>query len=116
MKDWGKALQDNPMIAILRGLTPDRATDVAELLIDAGFSIMEIPLNSPDPLRSIEKVATRFGDRAGDRGRNRADRCRRGPGQGRGRAVDRVAQFGRGGRPPSARFCRPRPALPQWAA
>ncbi len=52
-----------PLIAILRGLQPNAAKDVVEILYDAGFSIVEVPLNSPDPLRSIETIANHFGDR-----------------------------------------------------
>lgn len=51
-----------PLIAILRGVTPDEAPAVADALRDAGIRIVEIPLNSPDPLRSIALLAARFGD------------------------------------------------------
>jgi len=47
-----------PLIAILRGIRPDEAAPVAAALIEAGFEAIEIPLNSPDPFVSIEKVAT----------------------------------------------------------
>ncbi len=46
-----------PLIAILRGIRPHQAIDVASILIEEGFEIIEIPLNSPDPFSSIEKVA-----------------------------------------------------------
>lgn len=59
---FDRALAANPLIAILRGLEPDRALDVAGVLVDAGFRIIEVPLNSPDPLRSIERIALKFGD------------------------------------------------------
>ena len=42
-----------PLIAILRGLKPDEAEGVVSVLIDSGFTAIEIPLNSPDPFRSI---------------------------------------------------------------
>lgn len=45
------------MVAILRGLTPDEAVPVVEALIEEGFEAIEIPLNSPDPFRSIEAAA-----------------------------------------------------------
>jgi len=46
-----------PLVAILRGLTPDRALDVARIVWDAGIRIVEVPLNSPEPFRSIEVLA-----------------------------------------------------------
>lgn len=51
-----------PLIAILRGVTPDEAEAMGDALIDAGFVLIEVPLNSPDPLRSIERLARRHGD------------------------------------------------------
>ena len=51
------------LVAILRGLTPDEAPDIAAALVEAGFEAIEVPLNSPDPFGSIERIATRFGDR-----------------------------------------------------
>jgi 2-dehydro-3-deoxyphosphogalactonate aldolase len=61
---WEAALAELPLIAILRGVTPDEICDVVAALIETGFRIVEVPLNSPDPLTSIERVAARFGDRA----------------------------------------------------
>ena len=52
------------LIAIVRGITPDAVDAVGDALFDAGMLIIEVPLNSPDPLRSIERLAARFGDRA----------------------------------------------------
>ncbi len=57
-------LDQTPLIAILRGVTPDEAVDVAKSLIDEGFTIIEVPLNSPQPLESIARIAEAFGDRA----------------------------------------------------
>ncbi len=48
-----------PLVAILRGLKPDEAEGVVDQLIETGFTAIEIPLNSPDPFRSIEMVARR---------------------------------------------------------
>ncbi len=53
-----------PLIAILRGVTPDEAPSIGEALIDAGIDRIEVPLNSPDPLASIEALANAFGDSA----------------------------------------------------
>ncbi len=58
---WQDVLKDNAMIAILRGLEPERAVEVADVLVDAGFRIIEVPLNSPSPLVSIEAIAQKHG-------------------------------------------------------
>jgi 2-dehydro-3-deoxyphosphogalactonate aldolase len=58
------ALQACNLVAILRGITPDEAEPIGEALIEAGWRIIEVPLNSPEPLKSIEKLQKRFGDRA----------------------------------------------------
>ena len=55
---------DCPLIAIIRGVTPDEAEAVGEAIFEAGIRIIEVPLNSPDPLASIERLAKRLGDRA----------------------------------------------------
>ena len=52
------------VVAILRGLTPNRAAEVGEALVDAGLTTLEVPLNSPDPLRSITILREELGDRA----------------------------------------------------
>jgi len=52
-----------PLVAILRGITPEEAEPVGMALLDAGFTMVEVPLNSPDPLRSIEILARALGDR-----------------------------------------------------
>jgi 2-dehydro-3-deoxyphosphogalactonate aldolase len=49
-----------PLVAILRGLSPEEALDVGRATVNAGFHILEVPLNSPDPLRSIQILATAF--------------------------------------------------------
>jgi 2-dehydro-3-deoxyphosphogalactonate aldolase len=49
------------LIAILRGLHPDEAEVIVETLIETGFELIEVPLNSPDPFVSIERLCKRFG-------------------------------------------------------
>ncbi|MDR3537390.1 MAG: 2-dehydro-3-deoxy-6-phosphogalactonate aldolase [Acetobacteraceae bacterium] len=51
-----------PLVAILRGLTPDEAVPVGHALVDAGFAIIEVPLNSPEPIESIRRLAAAFGE------------------------------------------------------
>ena len=51
-----------PLIAIIRGVTPDEALDIGGVLIDGGIRIIEVPLNSPEPLKSVERLASRFGE------------------------------------------------------
>ncbi|MBM6595638.1 2-dehydro-3-deoxy-6-phosphogalactonate aldolase [Microvirga pudoricolor] len=46
-----------PLVAILRGLRPDEAEAVGSALVEAGFRIIEVPLNSPEPFRSIETLS-----------------------------------------------------------
>lgn len=53
-----------PIIAILRGLKPSEAETVGRVIIEAGIDRIEVPLNSPDPLVSIERLVAAFGDRA----------------------------------------------------
>ncbi len=49
-----------PLIAILRGLTPAEAPAIGQALVDNGFAIIEVPLNSPDPLHSIATLSRLF--------------------------------------------------------
>ena len=51
-----------PIAAILRGIRPDEALDVAAVLVEAGIRILEVPFNSPDPLDSIGAMQRAFGD------------------------------------------------------
>ncbi len=53
-----------PIIAILRGITPDEVLKVAEILIDHKINIIEIPLNSPNALKSIQLLVNKFGNQA----------------------------------------------------
>ena len=55
-------LDEMPLIAILRGISPTDIEVVAEVLYSAGLRIIEVPLNSPDPYESIERLSTVYGD------------------------------------------------------
>jgi 2-dehydro-3-deoxyphosphogalactonate aldolase len=55
-------LQDMPIVAILRGLTPAEAVPALDALARAGIGIIEVPLNSPQPLDSIRLMASRAGE------------------------------------------------------
>jgi 2-dehydro-3-deoxyphosphogalactonate aldolase len=50
------------LVAILRGVTPDEAEAVGDAIREGGIRIIEVPLNSPDPLASIERLAKKFGN------------------------------------------------------
>jgi 2-dehydro-3-deoxyphosphogalactonate aldolase len=56
-------LDECPLIAIVRGVTPDEAEAIGDVIYEAGIRIIEVPLNSPEPLKSIERLARKFGDR-----------------------------------------------------
>jgi 2-dehydro-3-deoxyphosphogalactonate aldolase len=56
-------LAELPLVAILRGVTPARIEGVAAALFEAGIRAIEVPLNSPEPFKSIETLARAFGDR-----------------------------------------------------
>jgi 2-dehydro-3-deoxyphosphogalactonate aldolase len=55
-----QALAQLPLIAILRGLTPAEAPAIGEALVSSGFAIIEVPLNSPEPLHSIAALTRKF--------------------------------------------------------
>ena len=57
-------LDQCPLVAIIRGVTPGEAEAVGDAIYDGGIRIIEVPLNSPDPLASIGRLAKKFGDRA----------------------------------------------------
>ncbi|MGJ5201895.1 2-dehydro-3-deoxy-6-phosphogalactonate aldolase [Bradyrhizobium sp. HKCCYLR20261] len=50
------------LVAILRGIRPEECEGIVEVLIEAGFEMIEVPLNSPDPFVSIGRLARRFGN------------------------------------------------------
>jgi 2-dehydro-3-deoxyphosphogalactonate aldolase len=60
MKNW---LDRSPLIAILRGVRPDEVIAICAALEAAGVAIVEVPLNSPNPMESIRLLAENFGDR-----------------------------------------------------
>ena len=64
MTAFFSAIEKHPLIAILRGIKPTEVVDVAEILIEKDFKIIEIPLNSPDPIRSIELLTHYFENHA----------------------------------------------------
>lgn len=53
-----------PVVAILRGVTPDAVAAVGEALVAAGIRLIEVPLNSPDPIEGIRRLVDAVGDRA----------------------------------------------------
>lgn len=53
-----------PLIGILRGVTPDDVVDVADAVLNAGITQIEVPLNSPKPLESIRRLVNAFGEQA----------------------------------------------------
>ena len=59
--DWVAPLG---LVAILRGVAPDAVLGIAQVLIDASFKIIEVPLNSPQPIDSIGRLSARFGAQA----------------------------------------------------
>lgn len=59
-----EALARCPLVAILRGIEPDAVVAIAGALIDSGFAIIEVPLNSPQALVSIERLTRHFGEAA----------------------------------------------------
>ena len=52
-----------PLVAILRGISPDEAVSIGHVLADAGFRVLEVPLNSPQPMESIRRLSRSLGDR-----------------------------------------------------
>jgi len=56
-------LKDLPLIAILRGVTPDEIVAVGRALYEAGFRVIEIPLNSPQPFESIRRLTAELGEK-----------------------------------------------------
>jgi 2-dehydro-3-deoxyphosphogalactonate aldolase len=62
--DFTTAFAACPLVAILRGVQPEEVEAIGAALVDAGFRLIEVPLNSPDPLNSIARLAGRYGGEA----------------------------------------------------
>jgi 2-dehydro-3-deoxyphosphogalactonate aldolase len=60
LEKFNAAFDQLPLIAILRGLTPEEALPVGQALVSSGFGLIEVPLNSPDPIQSIALMAAHF--------------------------------------------------------
>ena len=60
LEKFSTAMRELPLVAILRGLTPTEAAAVADAIVEPGFRLLEVPLNSPQPLASIELMRARF--------------------------------------------------------
>lgn len=52
-----------PLVAVLRGITPEEIPSIGDALVDAGFRVLEVPLNSPRPYESIALLGKRYGER-----------------------------------------------------
>ena len=59
-KQWSAAFTALPLVAILRGIRPDECLEVGAELVYAGFRILEVPLNSPSPYASIQRLAAAY--------------------------------------------------------
>lgn len=64
IEQFDQAFARCPLVAILRGVRPDEVEAIGDALVEAGFAILEVPLNSPDPLDSIARLAKRLAERA----------------------------------------------------
>ena len=58
--DFATAFARCPLVAILRGVRPDEVEPIGDALVAAGFTLIEVPMNSPDPLDSIGRLARRL--------------------------------------------------------
>ena len=64
MTSFERAMAQLPLVAILRGMQPQEAVDLGEALVAMGFALIEVPLNSPEALDSIDRLVGCCGDRA----------------------------------------------------
>ncbi|WP_240433856.1 2-dehydro-3-deoxy-6-phosphogalactonate aldolase [Shewanella japonica] len=56
------ALKELPLVAILRGVTPEEVIAIADVLVAVGYRVIEVPLNSPNPYESIKRLSEKYGD------------------------------------------------------
>lgn len=57
-------LQECPLVAIIRGVMPEEAEAIGDAIFEAGIRMIEVPLNSPEPFKSIRRLVGKLGDRA----------------------------------------------------
>ncbi len=55
-------LDKMPVVAIIRGVTPDEVLDIGHAIFEAGIGIIEVPLNSPEPFESIKRLSIELGE------------------------------------------------------
>ena len=60
LQKWNQSLERMPIVSILRGLEPSHCIEVASVLFEAGIEILEIPLNSPEPFKSISLIKEKY--------------------------------------------------------
>lgn len=64
VQEYRERLARSPLVAIIRGVTPDEVEAIGEAILAGGIEIIEVPLNSPEPLESIRRLAGRLAGRA----------------------------------------------------
>jgi 2-dehydro-3-deoxyphosphogalactonate aldolase len=62
--DFDAAFAALPLVAILRGVRPNEVEAIGDELVEAGFRLIEVPMNSPEPLDSVGRLVRRLGERA----------------------------------------------------
>ena len=55
-------LDKMPVVAIIRGVTPDKVVEIGKAIYAAGIGIIEVPLNSPEPFESIQRLSIALGE------------------------------------------------------
>lgn len=64
MPTFAEAFARCPLVAILRGVEPDEVLEICRILVDVGYTLIEVPLNSPEPLKSVSLLADELGEHA----------------------------------------------------